>query len=236
VEGNMIENKRKLINNIPALIWGPASERVYIYVHGKMGCKENAKKFAEIAIERGYQVISFDLPEHGERKNEDYPIMAWNAAKDLNSISDYVVKRWADINLYACSLGVYFSLLAYKDMDIKKALFQCPVLNMERLIFNMMQWFNVTEEQLKTKKEISTPMGETLSWDYLVYAKEHPVDKWNCKTHILYPSKDNLTPKEIVDEFTNTHSVNLTVLDGAEHYFTDKKYLDKLGIWLQNNV
>ncbi|MBL4933167.1 alpha/beta hydrolase [Clostridium paridis] len=232
----MVERKRELIDEIPALIWGPASDKVYIYVHGKMGRKENAEHFAEIAIERGYQVISFDLPEHGERKNEDYPIMAWNAVKDLKCIREYVLNKWKYVNLYACSLGVYFSLLAYNDMDIKKALFQCPVLNMERLIFDMMKWFNIEEERLKAEKEIATPMGETLSWDYLTYSKEHPVDRWKCQTYILYPSEDKLTPKEIVDEFKNTHSVNLTVLNGAEHYFTEKEYLDKLEFWLRNNI
>jgi pimeloyl-ACP methyl ester carboxylesterase len=232
----MVANKRELIDNIPTLIWGPTSDKVYIYIHGKMGCKENAEHFAEIAVERGYQVISFDLPEHGERKNEDYPIMVWNSVKDLKCISDYVIKQWTNVNLYACSLGAYFSLLAYNDMDIKKALFQCPVLNMEKLIIDMMQWFNITEEQLKAEKEISTPIGETLNWDYLIYSKEHPVEHWKCQTYILYPSKDKLTPKEILDDFTNTHSVNLTVLDGAEHYFTEIKYLEQLELWLQNNI
>jgi esterase/lipase len=232
----MAVNKIELINYIPALIWGPVSDKVYIYVHGKMGCKENAEHFAEIAIERGYQVISFDLPEHGERKDEDYPIMVWNAVKDLECIGDYVIKHWKYVNLYACSLGAYFSLLAYKNMDINKVLFQCPVLNMEKLIGDMMRWFSITEEQLKAEKEISTPIGETLSWDYLVYSREHSVDCWKHQTHILYPSKDNLTPKEIVDNFTNTYSVYLTVLEGAEHYFTDLKYLEKLELWLQNNI
>lgn len=41
----MINKKRFLINNIPTLIWGPDSDKVYIYVHGKMGSKENAEHY-----------------------------------------------------------------------------------------------------------------------------------------------------------------------------------------------
>ena len=41
-------------------------EKVYIHVHGKMSRKEYAEAFAEIAEKKGYQTISFDLPEHGE--------------------------------------------------------------------------------------------------------------------------------------------------------------------------
>ncbi|MDV4152397.1 alpha/beta hydrolase [Clostridium sp. AL.422] len=232
----MVNKKRILIENIPTLIWGPTSDKVYIYVHGKMGCKENAEHFAEIAISKGYQVISFDLPEHGERKNQEYSIMAWNAVKDLKHVSNYVINKWKEINLYACSLGAYFSLLAYKDIDMKKCLFQCPVLNMEILISKMMTWSDITEDQLMREKVIPTSMGETLYWDYLIYSKENPVDEWKVKTHILYPSKDRLTDRLTVDNFANAHSVYLTVLDGAEHYFKEEKYLKQLEIWLQSTI
>ncbi len=232
----MTNKIRVLIEGIPTLIWGPDSDKVYIYVHGKMGCKEDAEAFAEIAVSRGYQVISFDLPEHGERKNEEYPIMVWNAVKDLKDISNYVTSRWKEINLFACSLGAYFSLLAYKDIDIKKSLFQCPVIRMKELILKMMTWFNVTEEQLMREKAIPTAMGETLYWDYWVYVKENPVDKWKAQTYILYPSKDNLTDRKTVDDFINTHSAHLTVLEGAEHYFQEDKYLKQLETWLQNTI
>ena len=46
---------------------------------------------------------------------------------------------------------------------------------MERLIADMMIWANVTEDELKEKKEIQTTFGETLSWDYLCYARENPI-------------------------------------------------------------
>ena len=38
-----------IIEGIPAIIWGEASEKVYIHVHGKMSRKEYAEAFAEIA-------------------------------------------------------------------------------------------------------------------------------------------------------------------------------------------
>lgn len=201
-----------------------------------MGCKENAESFAENAISRGYQVVSFDLPEHGERKNEDYQILVWNGVKDLKSISNYVTNKWKEISLYACSLGAYFSLLAYKDLDIKKSLFQCQVLDMENLISNMMSWFNITEEQLKSEKVIETPMGETLYYDYWIYTKENPIIKWNSNTYILYPSKDGLTDKTTVSNFVDKYSANLTVIEGAEHYFTEEKYLKQLEKWFNEYI
>lgn len=61
------------IQGIPAIIWGDDADRAYIYVHGKMSQKEEAQDFAQKAAQRGYQVLSFDLPQHGERKGEAYP-------------------------------------------------------------------------------------------------------------------------------------------------------------------
>lgn len=230
-------NKVKInIKGIPAIIWGEESDKVYIYVHGKMGCKENAETFAELAILKGYQVISFDLPEHGERKTEDYPIMVWNGVSDLKSIHQFAMEKWKSIYLYACSLGAYFSLLAYKDIEIKKSLFQCPVLNMEKLISNMMKWENVSEEKLKEEKIIETNFGETLYWDYCIYVKEHPVDKWNVETYILYPSKDMLTEVETVDKFANEQGAYVTTIQGAEHYFTDEKYINEMKAWIKTNI
>ena len=52
------------ISGIPALLYGEESRKVYLYVHGKMGCKEEALPFAELACPAGYQVLAVDLPEH----------------------------------------------------------------------------------------------------------------------------------------------------------------------------
>ena len=56
-----MKKQRFMIEEIPALLWGEDSERLYLVVHGKMSCKEEAEGFARIAVARGYQVLSFDL-------------------------------------------------------------------------------------------------------------------------------------------------------------------------------
>ncbi len=52
---------------VPVLLYGDLADRVLIYIHGQGGRKEEAESFAEIATNYGWQVISVDLPEHGER-------------------------------------------------------------------------------------------------------------------------------------------------------------------------
>jgi len=90
-------NKEKIkIGNIPALLYGTNSDNLYIFVHGRYGKKEDADGFAAIAAKIGYQVISFDLPEHGERKDEEYGCIVTE-----KSILDFFVKK------YNCNLEVH---------------------------------------------------------------------------------------------------------------------------------
>ena len=79
--------------------------------------------FAKEAIEKGYQVISFDLPEHGDRKNEKEKCKVQNCIKDLEKIMVYAKTLSDDISIFGCSMGAYFSLLAYRDEKIQKSLF-----------------------------------------------------------------------------------------------------------------
>jgi esterase/lipase len=140
------------INNIPAILYGSASDRLYLYVHGKHSSKEEAERFANIATKSGYQVLSFDLPEHGERANEQYPCTAQNGVHDLNAIYSFIKNKYNSISLYACSLGAYFSLVAYQNTRFDKCLFLSPILDMERLIQNMMKWSNIYEYNIGSMK------------------------------------------------------------------------------------
>jgi len=57
---------------------------------------------------------------------------------------------------------------------------------MERIIENMIIYFHIDERDWETKKEIETPVGQTLYWDYFFYVKSHLIEKWDKPTFILY--------------------------------------------------
>lgn len=103
---------------------------------------------------------------------------------------------------------------------------------MERLIGNMMQWANVTEEELQKKKEIETSFGETLSWEYLSYVRENPVT-WANSTYILYGEKDHLTSYETISEFANQNNAILTVMRNGEHWFHTEEEIQFLDNWIR---
>lgn len=82
------------IGGIPALLYGEESRKVYLYVHGKMGCKEEALPFAELACPAGYQVLAVDLPEHGERKNSPERLLPWVVVPELQFMDQYARVHW----------------------------------------------------------------------------------------------------------------------------------------------
>lgn len=224
------------IQSIPAILWGEPSDRVYIFVHGKMSRKEEAEGFAKIADSKGCQVISFDLPEHGERQAEDTRCTVQNAVHDLASVGDYVLGKWSDVSLFGNSVGAYFSLVAYREFTFTKCLFLSPILDMEDLIRRMLKWFDVTEDLLRERQEIATPMGETLSWPYYVFVRENPIVKWRSPTCILYGANDDLTPRKIVDAFVTRFDCRLDVLENGEHYFHTREQMEVVDRWLNQNI
>lgn len=226
------------IENIPAILWGESSENIFIAVHGNLSNKEDdiIQIFAKKAVSLGYQVISFDLPEHGERVEEDIKCKVWDCVRELNLIMNYVKQNWNNISLFACSMGAYFSLLAYKDDFIKQSLFISPVLNMKRIIDNMMLWFDIDEEYLKSKQIVKTPIGQNLYWDYYCYVKDNPIDKWNIPTNILYGLKDDLCESDIVFKFVKRFNCNITVMNKGEHYFHTQEQLKFFKQWVDESI
>lgn len=231
----MTERKKLIIDGIPAILWGKPSRKIYIHVHGKMSRKEYAERFAEIAEEKGWQTLSFDLPEHGERTDTAHRCDVWNGIHDLDAIADYVFANWDNCALFACSLGAYFSLNAYTDRPFEKCLFQSPILDMEWLVKHMMLWSNVTEKQLEEKGEISTDI-DTLRWDYYRYILSHPITRWELPTAILYGGRDSLQPIEAIRNFADKFGAILTVSENSEHPFMSAEDIEITDKWLVENI
>lgn len=226
------------IQGIPAIIWGEDSAKVFIAVHGNMSNKSDdvIVILAEKLTQLGYQVLSFDLPEHGERQNDSTPCKVQNCVKDLSAIMEYAKTKWNEISLFACSMGAYFSLLAYKDDDLSQCLFLSPVADMERIINNMMSWFSISAAQLQAEKEVATPIGQVLYWDYYCYVKEHPINSWNKPTAILYGSDDDLCESDTVSNFAQQFNCDLNVMEQGEHYFHTEEQLAFLKRWIENHI
>lgn len=57
---------------------------------------------------------------HGERVDEKYACIPENCVSNLVVVYEYAKSFAPEISLFACSMGAYFSLLAYHDLDYKE--------------------------------------------------------------------------------------------------------------------
>ena len=224
------------LDKIPAVLYGEPSDKAYLFVHGMNGCKEEAAAFAEIACPKGYQVLAIDLPEHGERKGKNERINPWTAVPEISAVFSYMKSRWSEICLRANSIGAHFSMLALEGEDVCKALFVSPIVDMERLIADMMGCSGVSERELREQGEIVTDLGQTLSWDYLIWEREHTASCWHCPTAILYAGGDNMTDRQTMEQFSADQNVKLSIMESGEHWFHTPEQLSVLKAWEWENA
>lgn len=196
-------------------------KRLIIYVHGKGGNADEAEHYKSLFPES--DVIGFDYKSQNP----------WEAKKEFPAFFDLHAKNYSSVILIANSLGAFFSMLSLADKRIDKSFLISPVVDMEKLICNMMIWANVSERELKEKREIHTDFGETLSWEYLCYVRENPI-RWNIPTCILYGENDNLTSLETISNFASKTGAKLTVMKNGEHWFHTKEQMDFLDEWIKS--
>lgn len=191
-----------------------------VYVHGKGGSAAEAEHFKPLFPES--EVVGFDYRSQ----------TPWEAGEEFPAFFAAQRQCCGRLTLIANSIGAYFSLSALNETLVDRAYFISPVADMEKLILDMMRWANVTKAELAEKGEIVTDFGETLSWRYLCYAREHPVS-WHVPTAILYGEHDNLTSMETISAFARRHSAGLTVMPGGEHWFHTAEQMRFLDNWLR---
>ena len=230
-----MKQQKLTIAGVPAILYGSWSRRVYLYIHGKNGCKEEAERFANTACACGWQVLAIDLPEHGSRKNGPEKLVPWVVIPELQAVYARMQPVWPHIRLYGISIGAWFAMQALQAEKPEKALFVSPVVDMETLITNMMQGTNVTEAQLQAAGKIPTSFGETLSWPYLCWVREHPL-QWHTPTQVLYGDKDALTSRAVMERFRRQSGAHLTIMEDGEHWFHTPVQMAAVQTWEEANL
>ena len=198
-------------------------KQLVIYVHGKGGNAEDANHYRPLFV--GSDVIGFDYISQNP----------WEAQIEFSKFFDSYCKAYDEVILIANSIGAFFAMSALAEKKIAKALLISPIVDMEKLITDMMLWSNVTEDALQSKQENQTAFGETLSWDYLCYVRKHPI-RWHIPTCILYGGKDNLTSMETISGFAQQIGAVLTVMKDGEHWFHTDEQMQFLDDWIRRSI
>lgn len=198
-------------------------KQLVIYVHGKGGSANEAEHYKPLFPDS--DVMGFDYRSQ----------TPWDAKDEFSDFFDLHISEYDSVILIANSIGAYFSLSSLANKRIDKALLVSPIVDMEKLIKDMMTWANVSEKELSEKLEINTDFGETLSWNYLCYVRKNPI-KWNISTHILYGESDNLTSHETISKFSDEIGAKLTIMPNGEHWFHTDEQMNFLDEWIKKTI
>ena len=192
-----------------------------LYVHGKGGSAAESEHYKPLFPD--CEVIGMDYQTFSP----------WETGMEIHVAVEELKRKYENVILIASSIGAFFSMNADIDDMIQKAYFISPIVDMEKLITDMMKLANVTEQKLESEGVIRTDFGEDLSWQYLNYVRSHPIE-WHVPTQILYGSKDHLTSLETITDFANKHQATLTVMEGGEHWFHTEEQMLFLDNWIKN--
>lgn len=91
---------------------------------------------------------------------------------------DYAKSGWHTTAVFTNSIGAWFCLLAFAEESLERGLFVSPILDMNRMNQGMMKQAGVSESQLEREQKIPTESGQALSWEYLMYVRNHPIATW----------------------------------------------------------
>lgn len=194
--------------------------RAVIYIHGKGGNAGEAEHYKPLFPDS--DVIGFDY------KSET----PWEAKDEFTEYFDTLSRKYEKLSVIANSIGAFFLMNTKINEKTEKAFFISPVVDMEKLICEMMIQAGITEDELNEKKTIGTHFGETLSWEYLCYVRNNPVE-WKVTTHILYGEKDNITSYATVLSFAEKIGATLDVMKNGEHWFHTKEQTEYLDLWIK---
>ena len=196
------------------------SDKGLIYIHGKGGSASTAEGLKPIFS--GYDVLGFDY-------KADNP---WEAETEFRAYFEKMSKEYKEITVVASSLGAYFSMVSKVEEYIQNAFLISPVVDMERLIKDMMEYAQVTDDELRKKETITVSEEMVLSWEYLTWVRNHPIT-WNAPTHILYGEKDHLQSRETIEKFAKSAGSDLTIMTNGEHWFHTEEQLAFMREWFE---
>lgn len=191
-----------------------------IYIHGKGGTATESEHYKPLFPDS--EVIGLDYQTFSP----------WETGKEIHLAVEELKSKYENIILIANSIGAFFSVNADIADEIQRAYFISPIVNMEKLITDMMKWANVTDRELELKGVVHTDFGEDLSWKNLCYIRNHPI-VWRVPTQILYGCRDYLTSLEAITAFANKHQATLTVMEGGEHWFHTNEQLLFMDNWIK---
>ena len=214
------------IGEIPMMLLGDSSDRIFLYIHGLNGDGLGAIRFSNFAYK--WQTLGIRLPK-GEIRPEIL-------TPQLQEILKFLKSRWKTIAIRANSFGAWLSLISFPNEKFDRCLFVSPLLNIESYILSKMARESITEDRLRREGTIDLESGLQISWNYLEFARKNPVHSISSKTRILHCTGDEVIPIDESKKFAAENNCELEIIDGQEHWFHTDFQLELLSAWESKNT
>ena len=198
-------------------------KKTVIYIHGLGGSASEAEHY--VPLFPSCEVRGFDYKAE----------TPWQAREEFPAFARKISADGSHIILIANSIGAYFAIHSLRDFPlIDRAVFISPVINMQGLILGMMGRDGISEKGLRDRKNIVTSSGETLSWEYLQFARCNPA-RWNTPSLVIYGENDNITGPVTLGDFALKSGASLALMKGGEHWFHTGEQMRFLDEWIRNS-
>ena len=129
---------------------GLKKSEVVLYIYGKSGNADEAEHYRQFFP--GKDVYGFDYKSQNP----------WEAKKEFGDMIAELSEKYNRITLIAVSIGAYFSMNADIGKFIDQAYFISPIVNLEKLILDMINWAGTSESELEKRKIIPVDFGDDL--------------------------------------------------------------------------
>ena len=115
---------------------------VVVYIHGAGGSAAEAEHYKGLFPDS--EVIGFDYRSQ----------TPWDAITEFQNFFETIMPEYNSAILIANSIGAFYAMHALSSVCFEKTYFISPIVDMEKLITDMMRRAGVTEEELEDKEII----------------------------------------------------------------------------------
>ena len=221
-----------VLDGIPALRWGEPGGRAVVGVHGQFSNKLDPvmAQCGEVIASRGDQLITFDLPTHGDRR-DDKVFNAMVTSPEVRAFAQLARSQSTEVGLLASSIGAYFSLCDTPTGTFERAWLVSPLIDLEYYIRDVMAEYSVTDEQLEAETVIDTPRA-VLEWPYLRFVEEHPA-RLDIPSWTIRGDQDEVVPLDALSRFVSAPGVELVQIEGGQHFLGQPPHLETVVAWFK---
>lgn len=172
-----------------------SSENTIIFSHGISMCAENSFKYANIFMNRGWNVLIYSMRRHGDSQGK-YSTFGALEMKDLHMFVNWVIKNKGKkglLGIHGESMGAATSLMyGEKNQHADFIIADCSYSDLKELLH-----FRIKNDTCIPKillYELSNLMAKIVA--KFNYNKVRPIDKLNsnCATLFIHGEKDEFVP------------------------------------------